>query len=572
MRNADNKYSQELIEVIILTFDGKVSEDQFCWLQEQINNNGQARDCYFKLLTIYTALNDYSNSGISFGDLVTMGSGYDELDVAVLLELAEEEGAAPGVEIVRDNPVEMVKLSEPEVRYPVRPVRKFSMTGMIAAAALILLVLYVKLNPLTVSVPAAHLTDSTRAVWSGKVTTLFHGDSVFADEILTLSSGIVELKTQRDVTVYLEGPAEFQFKSETELLLHYGHLYSQVAINGVGFTINTPNAMVVDLGTEFSVRFDRHEKLTEVQMYKGSAVISNKIDNSNREILSAGSAKAVDQGGAIDDIAFDSSDIPCRTLSGYERLLDTSNVLGYCSFNHRLSWVNKYVGQNNLAERWVYNNAVIDEIGKGSSGQSDCALYFHGTGQQSYARLEKMPLSGKSSFTVALWCKVQQGNIADVGKQIIASKFNPAQQVGWRIGLLDNVPFVRISDCSDDKKFHNWLSFDRKIGDGWHSIVMVVNREQGRLLAYLDGTSDGWQSPDPELLSRIDEEFSSVTSIASELPANIDLSNNVDLHIGIRSRSLDKQFNGWIYDLAIWNKPLSSEKINEIYSVFPLDK
>ncbi|MBN2064737.1 MAG: FecR domain-containing protein [Sedimentisphaerales bacterium] len=570
MKKADNKYSQELIEVIILTFDGKVSEDQFCWLQEQINNNDQARECYFKLLTIYTAFNDYSNSGILFDELVTGGNGSDGLDVAVLMELAEEEVQAPGVEIVHANPVEAVKQYEPELRYRAEPVRKFSISGMVAAAALIFLVVYVKLNPLTVPVPAAHLTDSTRPVWSGKVTILNHGDSVFADEILILSSGIAELKTQRDVTVYLEGPAEFQFKSETELLLYYGHLYSQVARNGVGFTINTPNAMVVDLGTEFSVRFDRYDKSTQVQMYKGSAVISNKKDNSNREILSAGVAKAIDQGGSISDIAFDSSDIPYRTLSGYEKLLDRSNVLGYCSFNQRLSWVNKYVGQSNLAESWIYNNAVIDDIGKGSSGQPDCALYFSGTGQQSYARLERLPLSGKSSFTVALWFKVQQGNVPDAAKQFIASKFNPAQQVGWRIGLLDNVPFVRISDYGGDKKFHNWLSYDRQIEDGWHSIVMVVDRERKKFLAYLDGISDGWQSPDPELLSRIDEEFRTVTSIAGDLPDNVDLSNNVNLHIGIRSRSLDMQFSGWIYDIAIWNKALSSDKVKEIYSIFPL--
>ena len=55
------------------------------------------------------------------------------------------------------------------------------------------------------------------------------------------------------VMVYVEAPARFDAVSDKRVMLHSGRLSASVPPEGVGFTVETPEAEVVDFGTEFSV-------------------------------------------------------------------------------------------------------------------------------------------------------------------------------------------------------------------------------------------------------------------------------------------------------------------------------
>ncbi len=560
------RYLEELVEIIILTFDGKVSEEQFSYLEKQLNTSSQARECYYKMLAVYTSLNDYNSAGIVFSDFV--GNTEDEIpkvDKKVLLELAEDEFAAPVIELPTEKPETSRELPNPVEIKTGSPRRKVSLAGLAAVAALILLVVYIKINPLTLPMRAALLKDSCRPSWSGSITHLNDGDSIYLGEVVTLNSGIIELTTERDVSVFLEGPAQFEFKTQTELSLNYGHVYSKVMKKGVGFTVKTPNAMIVDLGTEFSVKYDKYCSDTQVQMYKGSAVISSNNDSADREILKSGTAKAVSNKGEVSDIAFDKSLILDRTLSKYEKILNTSKVAGYCTFNKRYSWVNDYVGSGNLSNKVQYHDVQLTDVNVDKDGNYDTALFFDNIKSQSYAGIEDLYSYEKDSFTVGLWFKVDEDVDRMPNKQFIASKFNPKNQVGWRIGLLRNTPFIRISSKIDQQVYHYWLSYDKPIASGWHYIVMVVDRKKDHAQVYLDGSDTGWGVPDPDKLISIDNEFSVTMNLHDSLPKNIKIDNNVELHLGIRSRSMDRPFVGWIYDIAIWDKALSSPVIKKLY-------
>ena len=67
--------------------------------------------------------------------------------------------------------------------------------------------------------------------------------------------------------VYIEAPAQFDAVSGDRLLLHSGRLSASVPPEGVGFTVDTPDAKVIDFGTEFSV--DVESSAREVHVFEG---------------------------------------------------------------------------------------------------------------------------------------------------------------------------------------------------------------------------------------------------------------------------------------------------------------
>ncbi len=71
-----------------------------------------------------------------------------------------------------------------------------------------------------------------------------------------LAGGHVEIALARGTWVLVEGPAAWQFDSDQHLQLHGGRVAARVPRAAAGFTVNTPTASIVDLGTEFAVEVD----------------------------------------------------------------------------------------------------------------------------------------------------------------------------------------------------------------------------------------------------------------------------------------------------------------------------
>ncbi|KAA5542702.1 iron dicitrate transport regulator FecR [Roseiconus nitratireducens] len=82
-----------------------------------------------------------------------------------------------------------------------------------------------------------------------------------------LNQGLLHLRFAGGVTVYLEAPAQFEPLSGQRLLLRSGRLSANVPPEGVGFTVETPEAEVIDFGTEFSV--DVSASASEVHVFEG---------------------------------------------------------------------------------------------------------------------------------------------------------------------------------------------------------------------------------------------------------------------------------------------------------------
>ncbi|MEM9366370.1 MAG: FecR domain-containing protein [Planctomycetota bacterium] len=87
-------------------------------------------------------------------------------------------------------------------------------------------------------------------------------------QTLHLESGHVELVFDKSVEVVLEGPTHFQITSESSAFSRLGSISARVGRDAVGFTVQTPRARVIDLGTEFGVVVHETGE-TEVAVFDG---------------------------------------------------------------------------------------------------------------------------------------------------------------------------------------------------------------------------------------------------------------------------------------------------------------
>jgi hypothetical protein len=95
-----------------------------------------------------------------------------------------------------------------------------------------------------------------------------HPEGFAAGDSLRLQSGLVQLKLGPKGKLVVEGPAEIDFVSETEISLTEGKIVA--TFPGGGLIVRCPTGSITDLGTEFGVSVDPLNGNSEVEVFQGS--------------------------------------------------------------------------------------------------------------------------------------------------------------------------------------------------------------------------------------------------------------------------------------------------------------
>lgn len=104
---------------------------------------------------------------------------------------------------------------------------------------------------------------------------------------LKLAEGTAEFDFDNGVRMVLTGPAEIELRDAMHAWLHSGQVVFRVPPAAIGFTVETTDAAIVDLGTEFGVRAGRAGEDgraasgspshgTELQVYEGEVIAEVK--------------------------------------------------------------------------------------------------------------------------------------------------------------------------------------------------------------------------------------------------------------------------------------------------------
>ena len=282
---------KELYQLLNALREEVITPDQFDRLDQLIANDSEAAQEYLDYIKLWTSL--------QFFQLASQSSEF-------LSDLKAVEHISPSIELEDiDFPPTPVEERVIPARKPVhyKWPRRFAAAAVVAIA--FSLGFYFSSN--NSSNQVATLTDTIGAEWVGQLN-FSNGDRFAAnpDKSYRLKYGFAELKFDNNAKVTIEGPAEFQITSEDRIKMKYGYAYSTVPPEAIGFSILTPSAMVIDLGTQFGVQIS-YQGDTELHVLKGkTTLITGKDDSkSSVEVIGGVAKKVTRYNSKVTDIACD---------------------------------------------------------------------------------------------------------------------------------------------------------------------------------------------------------------------------------------------------------------------------
>ncbi|NJL19282.1 MAG: LamG domain-containing protein, partial [Bdellovibrionaceae bacterium] len=130
---------------------------------------------------------------------------------------------------------------------------------------------------------------------------------------------------------------------------------------------------------------------------------------------------------------------------------------------------------------------------------------------------------GNASYSVSFWFKRTDTNSGI--QYLIGKGHKDDQKEGWAVFLYNNYLYIRA--CHTDGILGRAACTGPSVNNtNWHHVLFVINRQEGKLQGYLDGSSTGWI--DGTILPFILNNISSWGEIDNNKP--LALCRNLDLN------------------------------------------
>lgn len=311
----------KIYELLLRLVEGDINDAGLAVLKEWFQQK-EALPAYWEFIKNYTAIKLYEEASVeSFGRMDLLD---DSMDMNLWLALADDEKNAPEVPLPAHPSKPVKQWEKPAAVQKVSAgSSKLSLFSLISSlAAVLFLVVYANFVPKSSSgLEVATLTDSINAKWADDASMKVGTRLVTGQTKSLLRGGLAKLVFDNNATVTIEGPAEFEIISEDRIKLQYGRLYSIVPQEALGFSVTTPNAMVIDLGTQFGVQVD-FQGSTELHVSQGKTqLIAGENKNKVKCEVFEGSARK------ISGISSDITEIPCNNLSFARQINSQANLI-----------------------------------------------------------------------------------------------------------------------------------------------------------------------------------------------------------------------------------------------------
>jgi hypothetical protein len=168
-------------------------------------------------------------------------------------------------------------------------------TSAFAAAALVILsaiFLWLTDAPRAEKLATLQVTaDASFTLTHPKKKNLPGDSSMIPGSRVVLTRGTMEANLASGVRAILRGPCEFVLHSDEHAAMSSGSAWFEVPGQAVGFTVETPNSRIVDLGTAFGVI--TRSGIDELHVTKGSVKLAAHKPGFSPEIVHAGEARHI---------------------------------------------------------------------------------------------------------------------------------------------------------------------------------------------------------------------------------------------------------------------------------------
>ncbi|MGB6220459.1 FecR domain-containing protein [Haloferula sp.] len=259
----------ELQSLMLRMLDGELSADELAALEVELLGNIESRKVWQKLTRLHSALE-------------------------VRYESQANVASMPVV------PVERVLARQ---RQRLIKVSLFAAAALIVVSAVSLLLTQVAPRPVLASLRVTSNSAFTLTHAEEGETPL--GSELMAGSRLQLTRGTMVGTFASGVRFVAEAPCDLSVLAEDRVSVEEGSTWFEVPAPAVGFTVQTREFEVVDLGTEFGVRALAEEQ-HEVHVIEGAVEVSSRHVGSGKQTLLAGQARRVDSHGVFHEIVIES--------------------------------------------------------------------------------------------------------------------------------------------------------------------------------------------------------------------------------------------------------------------------
>lgn len=223
---------------------GAISSEQLQALEAALRVDCDLRRDFIEYMNIDSALGDMAV--LSEAELAEIGTTKPDNG-----SRATDAGASEAIKENKDGPTQHFRV--------------IAFLGALAATLLVAAILWFASRSENEQLPVAILVTDVDAVL------LHDGQPCQGTELRAgkyrLDQGLIHLQFVGGVMVYVEAPARFDAVSDKRVTLRSGRLSANVPPEGIGFTVDTPAAEVIDFGTEFSVEVE--SDASEVHVFEG---------------------------------------------------------------------------------------------------------------------------------------------------------------------------------------------------------------------------------------------------------------------------------------------------------------
>ena len=354
----------KLNELIVESLEGAISADNFAQLEAMLADDPSALQYYAEFLMVNTGLrggniseNDFIPEPLNeehdpittvelLREIIDQGekarakrAAEESQRVSEAVRKAAEQAADAAFRKFQEQEQRLNQKPEPE-RYSYSLLGRTFGLGALAASLIIIVVLglYFNRKPNIPVAPqaVATLTETLNAKWDNSTLPTTTGSELFAGE-MRLIEGYAQITFIDGAEVVLQAPARFKLETNEQMFLRSGRLTAAVPPGAEGFKLNTPNAMMIDLGTEFGVIVSEAGQ-SELHVFQGEVkLFSDRRTSGNRykQTFHTGQAGVIDKNGQLSKKTYKATprsfvrNIPKKMPYGRpgERL-DLSDIIG----------------------------------------------------------------------------------------------------------------------------------------------------------------------------------------------------------------------------------------------------
>ena len=589
----------EFFELLNVLREGDITDEQFAKLDRWLAANGDLRQYYVDYMLICVELRKYQGvpdtnefiglqtdtfSGISlFGqtdedelpsreELLTKAIEEDEKyrterEIEEAKRKAEEErqqtkkkredvkqaAEKAFAKFINDERRRQEKLAYK--LYKARQRRMIFGIGCLAACLILVLAVWIpdKLTPPKLVAPpiVASITQLRNAQWAKPVTPVTVGASLTASE-MTLTRGWAELTLLDGARVILEAPAHIELIDANKIYVRQGRLAASVPPEAFGFTVETSNSSIKDIGTEFGVHVTKTGECN-IHVFQGEVVLypgRNKAVRNRREVVKAGQAKSIDaEGNKVVEIITDSGAFQRYVPSAYELAVKESKPVYYGRVDpHKPNRFIDIMGANPISDKPQILNGIVteplpEEIGPGYAIRLDDSV-DRAVFKNPIRFNDRMAKRG--GYTYIMWIKPNK-----IQKQVILTTIGGAKGKIYRVVGMDEEGFFEHFGHSIESRGGFVRSDNRSLAGQWYhvAVLRITNSPFNRKI-FVNG-----------------KPFNSAIKADDKLSGKDMIHKN--LLIGtIGDFAKDSgyaDFAGAVGEICIYNRSLSDKEIKKLY-------